>query len=106
MHTISCINNMRHKRILFNTITIFSIFILLVAFSANAQTHDKTQLYKSTAFTSPNSFTHGVEGPAVDKFGNVYAVNFAREGTIGIVTPSGNAGLFTTLPDSSVGNGI
>ena len=97
---------MRHKRFLFYTISVFSIFILLVAFSANAQTHDTIQLYKSTEFTSPNSFTHGVEGPAVDRSGNVYAVNFAHEGTIGIVSPEGNPGLFITLPDSSVGNGI
>ena len=54
----------------------------------------------------PDSFTHGVEGPAVDKFGNVYAVNFSREGTIGIISAPENPGLFIELPDSSVGNGI
>ena len=47
-----------------------------------------------------------MEGPAVDQYGNVYAVNYSREGTIGIITTQGNPGLFIDLPDSSVGNGI
>jgi gluconolactonase len=100
---------MRHKRFLFNTVSSIAVFILLLSgfcLSANAQAYDSAQLYKSTEFTPPNSFTHGVEGPAVDKSGNVYAVNFAHEGTIGVVTSEGNPGLFITLPDSSVGNGI
>ncbi|KAA9037782.1 SMP-30/gluconolactonase/LRE family protein [Ginsengibacter hankyongi] len=74
--------------------------------SANAQFVLSDTLFKSAEFTPPNSFTHGVEGPAVDKHGNVYAVNFSREGTIGIVHTAGNPGLFIDLPDSSVGNGI
>ena len=100
---------MRNKQFLFNTVSAILIFILLLSafcLSTNAQAHNSAQLYKSTEFTSANSFTHGVEGPVVDKLGNVYAVNFAREGTIGIVTPDGNADLFIDLPDSSVGNGI
>jgi len=74
--------------------------------SANAQFVSPDTLFKSAEFTPPNSFTHGVEGPAVDKYGNVYAVNFAKEGTIGIITPAGKSSLFIELPDSSVGNGI
>lgn len=53
-----------------------------------------------------NSFTHGVEGPAVDKRGNLYAVNFAQEGTIGMVTAQNTAEILITLPNGSVGNGI
>jgi gluconolactonase len=100
---------MRNKQFLFNTVSAILIFILLLSafcLSTNAQAHNSAQLYKSTEFTSANSFTHGVEGPAADKLGNVYAVNFAREGTIGIISTDGNPGLFVTLPDSSVGNGI
>jgi sugar lactone lactonase YvrE len=63
-------------------------------------------LYSSAAFTPVNSFTHGVEGPAVDKFQNVYAVNFSHQGTIGIMPPSGEPSVFVELPDSSIGNGI
>lgn len=64
------------------------------------------ELFKSRAFTTANSFTAGAEGPAVDKAGMLYAVNFEREGTIGQVTPDGKASLFVELPAGSVGNGI
>lgn len=52
------------------------------------------------------TFTKGMEGPAVDSEGNLYAVNFGEQGTIGKVTPDGVASLFVTLPKGSVGNGI
>ena len=52
-------------------------------------------------------FTAGIEGPAVGPDGNLYVVNFAREGTIGRVrSASGEAELFVTLPAGSTGNGI
>ena len=57
-------------------------------------------------FTPANSFTSGAEGPAVDKDGNVYAVNFEREGTIGRITPDGKGSVFIELPNGSIGNGI
>lgn len=61
---------------------------------------------KSSDFTEEMLFTGGIEGPAVDADGNLYAVNFEKEGTIGIVDTLGNASLFTKLPNGSVGNGI
>lgn len=51
------------------------------------------------------TFTAGIEGAAHDEQGNVYACNFARQGTIGIVH-EGRGELFATLPEGSVGNGI
>jgi len=63
-------------------------------------------LHVASALTAPQSFTPGIEGPAVDADGNVYAVNFARKQTIGKVTPDGIAEVFVTLPGSSIGNGI
>ena len=59
-----------------------------------------------TDFTAPDSFTDGIEGPATDASGNIYAVNFGAQGTIGKVTPAGEASLFATLPEGSIGNGI
>jgi sugar lactone lactonase YvrE len=53
-----------------------------------------------------NSFTSGVEGPAVDKDGTIYAVNFAKKGTIGKISPSGQSELYVELPEGSTGNGI
>ncbi len=63
-------------------------------------------LFVASPFTAEGSFTGGIEGPAVDAAGNVYAVNFERQQTIGKVTPEGNAEVFVTLPGKSVGNGI
>ena len=61
---------------------------------------------QSTDFTKEGSFTEGIEGPATDQNGNIYAVNFGEQGTIGKVSPNGNASLFIKLPEGSIGNGI
>ena len=63
-------------------------------------------LYQSTTFTPPGGFTSGIEGPGCDADGNLYAVNFARQHTIGKVTPEGESSVFLELPDGSIGNGI
>ncbi|MBD2752658.1 SMP-30/gluconolactonase/LRE family protein [Spirosoma validum] len=78
---------------------------LLVGFAA-FRSPIVDDLFKSSAFTPAKSFTAGAEGPAVDKAGTLYAVNFSKEGTIGQVTPDGQASLFIELPAGSVGNGI
>lgn len=67
---------------------------------------DQEPLFVSKQFTAPGSFTAGVEGPAVDAAGNLYAVNFEKEGTIGVVNAQGMASIFVTLPQGSTGNGI
>ena len=66
----------------------------------------KAQKTASTDFTIEFAFTKGIEGPAVDKEGNLYAVNFEKEGTIGVVDSDGNGSVFVTLPEGSTGNGI
>ncbi|MDQ3695336.1 MAG: SMP-30/gluconolactonase/LRE family protein [Chloroflexota bacterium] len=63
-------------------------------------------LYVSRMLTAPGVFTAGAEGPACDAAGNIYAVNFGREGTIGRVTPEGEGRVWLELPLGSVGNGI
>ena len=64
------------------------------------------ELFVSQEFTPVNGFTSGIEGPACDANGNLYAVNFERQHTIGKVTPDGEASVFVELPDGSIGNGI
>jgi sugar lactone lactonase YvrE len=71
-----------------------------------AQSASQDKLYTSSVFTPPNSFTSDVEGPAVDKNGNIYAANFEKQGTIGQVTPKGKGKIWLTLPDGSIANGI
>ncbi|ACT96087.1 SMP-30/gluconolactonase/LRE family protein [Dyadobacter fermentans] len=61
---------------------------------------------KSKKFSNEGEFTSNCEGPAVDEDGNVYAVNFARDGTIAQLSKKGNASFFVTLPKGSTGNGI
>ena len=70
------------------------------------QTEAQEIIRHSSDLLSEWTFTRGIEGPAVDATGNLYAVNFAEQGTIGVVTPDGAASLFVVLPDGSVGNGI
>jgi len=62
--------------------------------------------YQARQFTPVNSFTDGVEGPACDRHGNLYAVNYERQHTIGKVTPKGECSVFLELPNGSIGNGI
>ncbi|MEP7108358.1 MAG: SMP-30/gluconolactonase/LRE family protein [Ferruginibacter sp.] len=81
------------------------LLLSLAAFSCN-ESKDGHKLYQAKVFTPVNSFTAGAEGPATDKEGNLYAVNFEREGTIGKVTPTGAAAIFIELPNGSIGNGI
>jgi sugar lactone lactonase YvrE len=64
------------------------------------------ELFVAQEFTPVNGFTSGIEGPACDADGNLYAVNYARQHTIGKVTPEGTASVFVELPTGSIGNGI
>jgi len=67
---------------------------------------DKPLPFLASPCTEKKLFTTGIEGPACDKRGFVYAVNFKQQGTIGRIRPSGEASLFVTLPEGSIGNGI
>ena len=64
------------------------------------------ELFVAQEFTPVNGFTSGIEGPACDAAGNLYAVNYERQHTIGKVTPDGTATVFVELPTGSIGNGI
>ena len=64
------------------------------------------QLFVAQEFTPVDGFTSGIEGPACDAAGNLYAVNYERQHTIGKVTPDGTASVFVELPTGSIGNGI
>ncbi|WP_339924125.1 SMP-30/gluconolactonase/LRE family protein [uncultured Cyclobacterium sp.] len=98
-----------------NHINLWFFVLLLVSAGACSSKSSETEtkemsnvdiLYKSQPFTSNSEFTGGIEGPAVDKNGVLYVVNFEKQGTIGKVTPDGKASLFVDLPEGSTGNGI
>lgn len=69
-------------------------------------TISSSQQLQSSDFTEEGSFTEGIEGPATDYAGNIYAVNFEEQGTIGKITPNGESAVFIKLPNGSIGNGI
>ena len=88
--------------------TSLSIAALLTLFSAlpASRAEDAKPLFVASPLTEERLFTGGIEGPATDGAGNIYAVSFGRTATIGKVTPEGKAEAFVTLPGTSAGNGI
>jgi len=84
----------------------FSIVLTIVSCTESKNMSGNKDLFKSSAFTPVKSFTSGAEGPAVDKDGILYAVNFSREGTIGRISANGQGDIFIELPNGSIGNGI
>lgn len=63
-------------------------------------------LFQAKALTQPGEFTPGIEGPACDSQGNIFAVNFSQQQTIGKTSPDGRSEVFVSLPGKSTGNGI
>lgn len=91
----------------------FSLLILFSVCSYKAFSQERTE--RVYDLLPEWSFTKGIEGPAIDAAGNLYAVNFAEQGSIGVVNLQERAGapgvvgvasLYVTLPEGSVGNGI
>lgn len=88
-----------------------TMLLLISSFMSEAQTpaeaEENSSVRRETADWLPEgTFTSGMEGPATDKKGNLYAVNYGKEGTIGIVRPDGTHACFVVLPEGSVANGI
>lgn len=71
-----------------------------LALASCAKTHVVRDL------TATNLFTTNCEGPAVDKAGHLFVVNFQQDGTIGQVDDHGQVSKFVELPKGSIGNAI
>ena len=78
--------------------------VALLALAVPCQAAEK--IFVASPFSAKNGFTSGIEGPACDREGNLFAVNFERQQTIGVVAPDGQAKSYVTLPGTSIGNGI
>jgi sugar lactone lactonase YvrE len=77
-----------------------------IALIALASTAGAQPLFESRRLT-PDEYTFGIEGPAVDAAGVFYAVNFRRQGTIGRIVPgAARSELFAELPAGSIGVSI
>jgi sugar lactone lactonase YvrE len=86
-----------------------SLLLLALALLATAgpsEAAEKEKLFVATPLTAEKAFTPGIEGPACDAAGNIYVVNFARQQTIGKITPDGKGQVWVSLPGQSTGNGI
>ena len=83
-----------------------ALALFVVSLSLFCSVAAAEELFKATPLTKPGEFTKGIEGPACDKAGNIFAVNFKEQGTIGRVSPDGKGEVFLTLPEGSTGNGI
>lgn len=66
----------------------------------------EAQRYAAKDFTAENLFSENIEGPNVDKEGNLFVVNLERDGTIGMVKPNGEVLLWLVLPKTSLANSI
>jgi sugar lactone lactonase YvrE len=84
--------------------TCLSLLCLILVSLVSAD--DKEKLFKATPLTKEKSFTTGIEGPACDNEGNIYAVSYKDARNIGKVTPDGKVDVFVELPGKSAGNGI
>jgi sugar lactone lactonase YvrE len=82
------------------------VVAILMASTSSDDAKAQDDPFVASPFTEPKSFTTGIEGPACDAEGNVYAVNLTRRGDIGKVSPDGKAESWLGLPGKSVGNGI
>jgi len=82
------------------------MLVSLVLLWSMAYTQDFERLFQAEDFTKENLFSNNIEGPAFDKKGNLYVVNFQKDGTIGLVKPDGSVELFITLPTGSTANAI
>ena len=79
----------------------------LTSFSSFSQDKSSSEIYyQAKDFTAENLFTQNIEGPIVDRQGNLYVVNFQKNGTIGQVLADGAVKLFVTLPEGSTGNAL
>ncbi len=87
-------------------ISVVALMGLAVLGASRIASQPSERLFVAEPLTPEGQFTEGIEGPACDADGNIYAVNFARQGTIGRVTPNGRGEVYVTLPEGSVGNGI
>jgi len=80
--------------------------LLIVATTSIRAAEKEEKLFVAKPLTTKNGFTGGVEGPACDAQGNIYAVNFEKQQTIGKSLPDGETVVYVTLPGISTGNGI
>lgn len=84
------------------------IFLSLALLAQVMATHaqDYQRHFIAEDYTAENIFTNNIEGPCFDKDGNLYVVNYQKDGTIAMISPDKKVSLFLTLPQGSTANSI
>ena len=84
-----------------------NVGVLVLLLLATSPALAAPKLFESTQVTPSGEYTFGIEGPAVDRDGNLFVVNLGRPGTIGRLAPeAASSEPFAELPQGSVGNAI
>lgn len=81
------------------------VSLFVINFSCTTRLPEDS-LFVATDFTAENLFSQNIEGPAFDKNGQLFVVNYLRDGTIGKVHRDGSCELFIELPAGSIANSI
>lgn len=84
----------------------FPAILVLSSCSVFTGRQTENSLFITSDHTEENLFSRNIEGPAVDKEGKLFVVNFRKDGTIGLVNDDGTVELFAELPQGSTGNSI
>ena len=86
---------------------LFSFIVITISCNQKVSpSSTKEVLFQSTDFTAENLFSKNIEGPAFDRAGNLFVVNYGSDGTIGKVAMDGKCELYVTLPAGSIANAI
>ena len=84
---------------------VFGMLLVLMKFHISCE--KKELYYQSEDLVYVGEYTSGLEGPAVDREGNLFFVNPIKSGSVGKVDTEGNFSLFIEqLPEGSTANGI
>ena len=84
---------------------VFGMLLVLMKFYISCE--KKELYYQSEDLVYVGEYTSGLEGPAVDREGNLFFVNPVKSGSVGKVDTEGNFSLFIEqLPEGSTANGI
>ncbi len=93
---------MKKSDLNFKLLLVISAFALLTLSNCGSS----KKMFIAEDLTDENLFSSNIEGPAFDKNGQLYVVNYLHDGTIGKVSPEGICSMFIELPAGSIANCI
>lgn len=93
------------KKILYTVTAYTAIFCGLTSKITAQNASPEEAFYLTSDYTNAVFVVDGIEGPSVDKNGNLYVMQFNADGKIGITSAAKTTNLFVTLPTGSLGNG-